>query len=157
LSQQQQQQQQQHCVAASVPSKHVQSSHQHAPPCVTSSYAPTSTRKCRSVVQPAAYNTPTLSNTAAGGTSAHWLVLERVERSLAVHAALQQPGSTDSSKGGAVAAGGCMRAAAAADMVAFTRLPECWWEVQERPLSDPLLMCLPVWVREALELELMEV
>jgi hypothetical protein len=48
-------------------------------------------------------------------------------------------------------------AAAAADMVAVTSLPQCWWEVHERPLSDPLLLCLPVWVREALELELMEV
>jgi hypothetical protein len=36
-------------------------------------------------------------------------------------------------------------------------LPQCWWQACERPLSDPLLLCLPVWVREALELELMEV
>jgi hypothetical protein len=86
-------------------------------------------------------------------------VLERVERSLAEHAALQQQHLlTGSSKVGAVSAGGCMPAAAAAsDMVAITSLPQCWWEVQERPLSDPLLLCLPVWVREALELELMEV
>jgi hypothetical protein len=102
------------------------------------------------------------SNIAAGGTSAHLSVLERAERSLAVHAALQQqqPVSTASSKAGIFVAGGCQcvpAAVASADMVAVTSLPQCWWEVHERPLSDPLLLCLPVWVREALELELMEV
>jgi hypothetical protein len=31
-----------------------------------------------------------------------------------------------------------------------------WWSGPDRALGDPLLLCMPVWMREALELELMK-
>lgn len=35
-------------------------------------------------------------------------------------------------------------------------LSEGWWMTADRPLTDPLLMCMPVWMRDALDLELMD-
>uniref|UniRef100_A0A383WJ26 Uncharacterized protein n=1 Tax=Tetradesmus obliquus TaxID=3088 RepID=A0A383WJ26_TETOB len=166
---QQQQQQQQGSMSASGPAKRSQSSR----PCQQGSSMVRSTHRSRAAAlsQLAAtcsgVNSSNRNDMVAGGSAAAvQSLLARVEESLAVHAELQQPSVYCSSMGvlgaakaasGAVCAVPAAAAAAAADMVGVTSLPECWWEAHERPLSDPLLLCLPVWVREALELELMEV
>lgn len=43
----------------------------------------------------------------------------------------------------------------AAKLKADYELPDRWWTVGDRPLNDPLLLAMPVWMRDALDLELM--
>lgn len=89
--------------------------------------------------RPAKASTATQNQQQADASSIAGL-LECAEQSLAVHSALLSRDAACSTRGGSV-----------------FDLPQRWWEVNSRALSDPLLLRMPVWLREALELELMEV
>lgn len=115
----------------------------------------------------------------SGATPLDAGVIARAERSIALHALIagkaggiqactlpeapweqQQCNKNDSRQDSSTAAfrqcrmGECQNCSSA-ELVLRPVVPDKWWTMADKAVNDPLLLTLPVWMRDALDLELM--